>query len=87
MTFRSLLKIVRKGAYPFSNYRATSQTRFILRLYSFVSHKYTSLVEMSILFAMSHYASEFENKRKILLFWHKRLKTVKCVISDVILLE
>ena len=51
MTFRSLLKIVRKGAYPFSNYRASSQTRFMLRLYSYVSHKYTSLVEMSILFA------------------------------------
>ena len=32
-------------------------------------------------------ASEFKNKRKILLLWHKPLKTVNCVISDVIFLE
>ena len=66
MIFRSLLKILRKGAYVYLFILSAIIERRRKQV-SYCDYIRISQIEIYILFARSDKASEFKNKRKILL--------------------
>ena len=90
MTFRSLLKIVRKGAdfnfiILFANIerrcKEDSYCDYIRISQIYIAGRNINLVQKVAL------CFRIKKHTKNMTFWHTRLETVNCVISDVILQE
>ena len=91
MTFRLLLKIVKKGAYFYlfilcANIERRRKQDSYCKLYMYFTNIHRWLKYKSCLQSRTTLPNIKTNEKYDFL-WHKQLKTENCVISDVTLLE